>query len=251
MLEKVLLLQNVRSSLGPPCAVVLYGLAEHPFRRWGGLPGGVFQQLLDAGFTPQLAGALHEVPLEQRPPSEHLVELGWFRVGNAFADGTYRLVLAQRADARVERLTEREFGVAELAARGWKSQRIGAELSIAHATVRGAIDRCVLKLELASSVQLPLLWFTLAKAGRCFVGASGSRYSLFETPLAALLSPLTSAERQLVERLLQGDSQRAMADHRGVSARTVANQMSRMFEKLQVSSRNELVVRLLELEAKR
>jgi hypothetical protein len=35
--------------------VVLYGFREHPFRRWGSGRSSVFQQLLEAGFTPVLA----------------------------------------------------------------------------------------------------------------------------------------------------------------------------------------------------
>jgi DNA-binding NarL/FixJ family response regulator len=250
VLEKVWVLQNVRASLVPPCAVVLYGFREHPFRRWGSRRTSVFQQLLDAGFTPQLAAALREGAPEVRGQAELLAASGWHRFGSVIADGVYRVVIAQRTGSRFDRLTARELSVVELAARGWKSQRIGAELSIAAPTVRGAIDRCVVKLGLASSVQLPLLWFTLGSAGRSFIGAGGSRYWVYETALSTLTQPLTNAERELVERLLHGDTQRAMADHRGVSVRTVANQMSRLFEKLDVSSRTELVARLLELGAK-
>jgi DNA-binding NarL/FixJ family response regulator len=246
VLERVWLLQNDRASLVPPCAVVLYGLGEHPFRRWSGGRTSVFQQLLDGGFTPLLATALREVAAKAEAHFDLLVASGWHRFGSTFSDGVYRVVVAQRTGSRFDHLTPREFGVAELAARGWKSHRIGAELAIASPTVRGAIDRCVLKLDLAASVQLPLLWFTLEAEARCFVGASGSRYLMYETPLSLLTAPLTNAERELVERLLCGDTQRAMADHRGVSVRTVANQMSRLFEKFQVSSRTELVVRLLE-----
>lgn len=250
MLEKLWVLQNVRSSLVPACAVVLYGLSEHPFRRWGGGQSSVFQHLLDDGFTPRLAAALREGP----PPAESQHQLlsasGWQRFGTGISHDIYRVVIAQRSGPSFERLTPRELSVAELAARGWKSHRIGMELSIASPTVRGAIDRCVSKLGLASSVQLPLLWFTLGSRGRCFLAAGGSRYLVYDTPLSRLLEPLTNAERGLVERLLYGDTQRAMASHRGVSVRTVANQMSRLFEKLDVSSRSELVVRLLELGAR-
>lgn len=247
MCETVWFLQNIRPASSPFCAVVLYGLGEHPFRRWSGGRASVFEQLLESGFTPRLSSALREVPSSGEGPFELLVSAGWHRFGTRFARGTYRVVLAQRPGLRFEHLTQREFGVAELAARGWKSHRIGAELAIASPTVRGAIDRCVLKLDLRSSVQLPLLWFTLRASGRTFIGASGSHYRMFETPLALLTASLTTVERELVERLLAGDTQRAMADHRNVSVRTVANQMSRLFEKFDVSSRLELVVRLLEL----
>jgi DNA-binding CsgD family transcriptional regulator len=117
--------------------------------------------------------------------------------------------------------------------------------------VRGALDRCLFKLELASAVQLPLLWHALRAPGRCFDGLNGAGYLLFEVPFEALLAPLTNAERSLVQRSLEGHSYRGIAAHRGVSVRTVANQMARLFEKLEVSSRVELVVRLIELGAAR
>jgi DNA-binding CsgD family transcriptional regulator len=249
--EKCWVLQNVRASLVPACTVVLYGFEEHPFQRWGSGRRSVFEQLLEGGLTPQLSTALREVPLDAVGHFELLVTSGWDRLGTCFSEGIYRVLIEQRPGSRSDRLTPREFGVAELSARGWKSQRIADEMSIAPPTVRGAIDRCVPKLRLASSVQLPLLWSTLGSRGRCFLGASGSRFILFEAPLGSWMSPLTHAERELVERLLRGDSQRAMADYRGVSVRTVANQMSRLFEKLGVTSRLELVARLVERGAPR
>jgi DNA-binding NarL/FixJ family response regulator len=233
--------------LPPACAVVPYGLGEHPFRRWSGGRPSLFQQLLDEGFTPRLAGALREEPFDAEGPAALLCGTGWYRFGTSLRQGVYRVAVARRAGAPHDHLTPRELGVAELGARGWKSHRIGAELSIAAPTARGAIDRCVIKLGMASSVQLPLLWYTLGSEGRCLLGASGTRYRLFTTPLWLLTEALTPVERELVEHLLAGDTQRATAQHRGVSVHTVANQMSRLFEKLDVSSRTELVARLLEL----
>lgn len=251
MSEKIWLLQNVRGSSEGPRPVVLYGLKEHPFHRWSGGGGaGVFQQLLQAGHAAPAAALLRELPpelpLELSRVSALLVTSGWHRFGSTFAGDVYRVVVAQRSGSRFEHLTRREFGAAELAARGWKSRRIGDALGIAAPTVRGALDRAVTKLELASGAQLPLLWFTLGSSGRSLEAAGGLRYLMFETRLSLLTDPLTSAERALVERLLLGDAHRAIAAHRGVSVRTIANQMSRLFEKLAVSSRAELIVRLLE-----
>jgi DNA-binding NarL/FixJ family response regulator len=52
-------------------------------------------------------------------------------------------------------------------------------------------------------------------------------------------------ERSLVERLLLGESYRDIAAHRRVSGRTVANQMSRLYDRFAVSCRAELLARLL------
>ena len=54
---------------------------------------------------------------------------------------------------------------------------------------------------------------------------------------------LTAAEQEVVLALLAGQSNAAIARARGRSARTVANQVARVFRKLGVSSRAELVAR--------
>lgn len=51
---------------------------------------------------------------------------------------------------------------------------------------------------------------------------------------------LTGAERAVVEDALRGLSNRAIAAKRGVSERTVANQLSAIYRKLRVGSRPEL-----------
>lgn len=55
---------------------------------------------------------------------------------------------------------------------------------------------------------------------------------------------LTDAERAIVRRIASGDSNRAIAEARGTSARTVANQIAAIFAKLGVASRSELLARL-------
>jgi len=57
---------------------------------------------------------------------------------------------------------------------------------------------------------------------------------------------LTSAEREVAELLLRGLSNHEIAEARGTSSRTVANQLRALYGKLEVSSRFELVRRLLE-----
>ena len=51
---------------------------------------------------------------------------------------------------------------------------------------------------------------------------------------------LSPAERAVVEAVLRGQSNREIAERRGTSVRTVANQMASIFRKLQVGSRGEL-----------
>jgi DNA-binding CsgD family transcriptional regulator len=54
---------------------------------------------------------------------------------------------------------------------------------------------------------------------------------------------LTKAEREIAELVLGGASNREMAEVRGCSVRTVANQLQSVFRKLGVASRAELACR--------
>jgi DNA-binding NarL/FixJ family response regulator len=51
---------------------------------------------------------------------------------------------------------------------------------------------------------------------------------------------LSGAEQAIVEAVLRGRSNREIAEERGTSVRTVANQMASIFRKLCVGSRSEL-----------
>lgn len=53
-------------------------------------------------------------------------------------------------------------------------------------------------------------------------------------------STLTAAEEQVVEFVLEGLSNKEIAQRRGTRERTVANQLASIFRKLQVTSRSEL-----------
>jgi DNA-binding CsgD family transcriptional regulator len=56
---------------------------------------------------------------------------------------------------------------------------------------------------------------------------------------------LTDAEREVVRGVVEGKSDAAIAESRGTSARTVANQLRRVFTKLSVHSRGELRAKIL------
>lgn len=59
---------------------------------------------------------------------------------------------------------------------------------------------------------------------------------------------LTAGERAIVASILAGMSNAAIAERRGTSARTVANQIASIFRKLGVRSRAELAARLARSE---
>jgi DNA-binding NarL/FixJ family response regulator len=63
-------------------------------------------------------------------------------------------------------------------------------------------------------------------------------------PDLALDGLLPSAELAVIRSLIEGCSYEEIAEARGTSTRTVANQISAVFRRLRVSGRNELVLRL-------
>jgi DNA-binding CsgD family transcriptional regulator len=226
--------------------VLSYEVLEEPIGSDSGWSGpGLFERLLERGVDPETAAdaEIEELPIT---PGELFGSSGWRRIDYRLKAGVHRVVVEQSATARPLRLTPRELQACELAALGQKSRYIGEGLGIAAATARGAIDRSVAKLRLASAIQLPLLWYTIGAPARRVSPISGVRHLVFERELAALSRHrLTTIERMLVERVLLGDSYRGMAAYRGVSTRTVANQLSRLYEKFGVSGRAELVAALL------
>jgi DNA-binding CsgD family transcriptional regulator len=60
----------------------------------------------------------------------------------------------------------------------------------------------------------------------------------------APIADLTPAERDVVELVASGCTNREIAKRRGSSVHTVANQLAAIYGKLSVSSRHELIARL-------
>ncbi len=75
----------------------------------------------------------------------------------------------------------------------------------------------------------------------------GPDVALLAIPLAApkLPSSLTAAEQAVVQLLCEGASNDEIARRRGVSKKTVGNQLESIYRKLHVTSRAELVRTLL------
>lgn len=63
-------------------------------------------------------------------------------------------------------------------------------------------------------------------------------------PVAPLPPELSASERDVVARLLAGQSNGEIGQARGTSAKTVANQLHAIYRKLGVNSRDELAARL-------
>ena len=68
---------------------------------------------------------------------------------------------------------------------------------------------------------------------------------VFSVPLEGLAEHgLTPSESEVARAVCQGLSNREIAQLRETSVRTVANQLASIYEKLEVNSRAELVVKL-------
>ncbi len=65
--------------------------------------------------------------------------------------------------------------------------------------------------------------------------------------VAAKVPGLGEVEQEILELLLRGHDNRSIAERRGTSPRTVANQIASIFRKLGVRSRAELMAKLLDL----
>lgn len=78
-------------------------------------------------------------------------------------------------------------------------------------------------------------WAVETEHGRCVV---------FVLDAELDLTKLTESEQQVVRMVLEGLSNADIARQRGVSARTIVNQLASSYEKLGICSRRELKARL-------
>ncbi|QSQ21963.1 helix-turn-helix transcriptional regulator [Pyxidicoccus parkwayensis] len=78
----------------------------------------------------------------------------------------------------------------------------------------------------------------------------GEVFAVVSLPLdlGAWLPQLTNAERDIVGRVLHGDSNRDIALARGTSVRTVANQLAAIYQKLSITSRADLAIHVIRLQ---
>lgn len=73
----------------------------------------------------------------------------------------------------------------------------------------------------------------------------GTVLFVHELPRVGQLPVLSAAEHEVLVLLLDGHDTRGIADARGTSPRTTANQVASIFKKLGVGSRAELAAKVL------
>jgi DNA-binding NarL/FixJ family response regulator len=136
------------------------------------------------------------------------------------------------------------------------------ERTVLTLTLAGRAGKWIaLDLQLSESTVTRALRMALARLGAgtttALAGVQGARFELLDgvaggveiaaarlaEPAAAVPS-LSQAERAIIGGLLGGKCIAAIAQERGTSSRTVANQVASTYRKLGVSSRRELLARL-------
>jgi DNA-binding NarL/FixJ family response regulator len=160
--------------------------------------------------------------------------------------GAARTILARPAAAQSpqDALDANEVRVATRRARGDLIKAIAIDLGCSDAIVHRHLASVMRKLKIACQADLVVLlqermpWSLVASRVR----SSAEDYLVltYPRPFWALPPCLSSAEQAIVLELVGGASQRAIAQARGTSIRTVANQVASIFRKLNVGSRIDL-----------
>ena len=179
-----------------------------------------------------------------------LVDGRWSLLDRFESDGR-RFVVAHRNDPRVpdpRGLTPTELRAAELLGSGRTTKEIAYELGVSPSAVTNASARVRKKLGLESTPELVSFF---APGG---IRARLARFALSGAELVVgslpeveerLAAHLSGAERDVALELLRGRTNESIAQGRGTSESTVANQVASIFRKLGVSSRSELAASIM------
>jgi DNA-binding NarL/FixJ family response regulator len=178
-------------------------------------------------------------------------------VDSFFSDERCYLVLALKTGADAAPLEGRRLEIVEAVLGAQPQKNIAAELGLAASTIalnaRLALES--IGVECKPSRAHPLLMLaarssretTLLQAScATFVAADERELRVVSVPrpdrrLARVLPP---AELIVIRWLIEGLPYREIAERRGTSTRTIANQITAVFRRLRLSGRNELVHRL-------
>jgi DNA-binding CsgD family transcriptional regulator len=157
----------------------------------------------------------------------------------------------------------RELRILERALFGHHQKAIAIELDRASSTISEALRKILSGFGFdCGGAKLPLMVLLAAHAARVgspqrarvkLVELDGrSRQVVFVSrPDRDLDAGLSGAEMQVARLLVEGFSYAEIAERRGTSSRTVANQLAALFRKLDVSGRTQFLRRLVERAAQR
>lgn len=151
-------------------------------------------------------------------------------VARDIAGKRHYVLLENAPDRRAMRvLSRQEVEILHLSARGMPVKLVSYALGIASSTISHSLVSAANKLGLQSPREL-------LRLASNFVPESAGELDL---------GSLTSAERDVLERIRQGLSNQQIADARRSSARTVANQINAILRKTNALSRRALIAATL------
>lgn len=207
----------------------------------------------------------HDAPTERRtrsgpcPPSDlaalwHLVSIGrWLIVGAWNEDA--RSVIRVEAPSVVNVPPASHVTMLHRVLIGESHKAVAFDLKVSQSTLTATCSACLSRMTNESKLRrAPVLLVMAAHAAQGLLVEPELRVtpradSRFDIETAApdvwLRDSLTTAERRIVRALLDGKSYAEIAQERGRSIRTIANQVSSVFRKLGVSGRGELVSRIV------
>lgn len=180
---------------------------------------------------------------------EGLVSGRWSMV-DRFDSDRRRFIIAVKNDPAhpdLRGLTPRERQVAEYVGLGCASKEIAYTLGLSETAITNCTARAQAKLGLGSRAEL-VAFFAPTGVRRKLAEATlaGERFLVGASPLISTkhLTNLSDTEYDILGLLIAGSTNADIAERRGTSENTVANQVQSIFRKLSVRSRGEMVARL-------
>lgn len=185
-----------------------------------------------------------------------LVDGRWSLTDHFESDGRrYYIAVENRPEAARERaLSLREAEVVAYIAAGTNTKATAYALGLEPATVRVHLRSALAKLGMNKRAELIELRLSLlgperddedlsrrrVREPRPLITQSASTV-VSSTTSAQLPACLSEAERAIARSVASGSSNRAIARARGTSVKTIANQLHRIYKKLGVTDRHELI----------
>lgn len=177
-------------------------------------------------------------------------------VDDFFSEEHCYLLLEFRSEASPP-LAGRRLKILETVLSGLPQKNVASDLALAPSTValnsRLALESLGVSSKPSRAHPLLMLAAKVARDGRpvrsrCanLVARDGRELQVVRAlrPDRLLAQLLPAAELAVVRRLIEGRSYAEIAEERGTSTRTIANQITAVFRRLRASGRNELVQRL-------
>lgn len=221
----------------------------------------------DDGSVPSPEGSVRERAVQCSASGEvvdlaevwRALRLGKTRIVDSFhTDDRCFLLLTVKGESDAEEpLNRRNTEILEGLLSGNGNKVLASELGASESTISSLLKRSARQLGLTFRVSnMPTLLMMAAYAARRGVRIEGHRAHLVSRgrnlvavsaarPERALSERVSAAEYAVAQLLVEGHPYSRIAALRGTSTRTVANQLSAVFKKLEVSGRSQLMVTLL------